>query len=108
MVDTTRDQLRNENDRLCNLVVQLSSIILDVAEQQVRPKPHSETSLSSGSLSPVDIAPRLRDLAMLYTRLSRENDDSGAADRLEGLSAELADAAERIGAIFAIQGDGEA
>jgi len=45
---------------------------------------------------------------MLYTRLSRENDDSGAADRLEGLSAELADAAERIGAIFAIQGDGEA
>jgi hypothetical protein len=108
MVDATRDQLRKQNDRLRNLVVQLSSIILNVAEQQVGPKPHSETSLSSGSLAPVDIAPRLRDLAMFYTRLSRENDDSGAAEKLEGLSAELADAAERVAAFFSIRGDGGA
>jgi hypothetical protein len=108
MVDSTRDRLRKQNDRLRNLVVQLSSIILNVAEQQVRPKPHRETSLSSGSLSPADIAPRLRDLAMLYTRLSRENDDSGAAEKLEGLGAELADAAERVGAIFSMRGNGEA
>jgi hypothetical protein len=96
-------QLRKENDDLRDLIVDLSKIILrNVVEQKVLPKVPSKevASLLSQTMSPTEIVPRLREVAIHCAHVSRECADSRTAQELESLSVELADAAERLEGIF--------
>jgi hypothetical protein len=113
VTDSTTDQLRKENNDLRDLVVQLSNIILRnvVGETRALPQLHSRQNLSSppSTMSPIEIVPRMREVALLCAHLSRDSrPDSETARELESLGVELADAAERLAAIFFIpDGDRE-
>ena len=105
MMDSTITQLRREIDELRDLVVQLSNMILRiVVQQRAVPQLHSRQQLPSSTvtLSPTEIVPQLRETALLCARVSRENANSETARELESLSIELADAARRLAAVFAI------
>jgi hypothetical protein len=100
MINSTIDQLRRENDDLRELIVRLSTIILqNIVGQRALPQAHSRLSLSSSTalMSPVEIVARMREVALLCAYLGRET-----AQELESLRIELADAAERVAAAFAI------
>jgi hypothetical protein len=107
MVSSLWDQLRKENHNLRNLVVQLSTIILrNVVEQRALLQLHGRLNLSSSTatMSPLEIASRLREVALLCAHLGRDTAQTETARELESLSVELADAAERLGVAFAISG----
>ena len=113
MADSTIAQLQKENNDLRDLVVQLSNIILRnvVGATRALSQLHSRQNLSSSpsTMSPIEIVPRLRDVALLCAHLSRDSHpNSETARELESLGVELADVAERLAAIFFIpDGDRE-
>jgi hypothetical protein len=114
MANTTIAQLRTENDDLRKLVIKLGSIVLrNVLEQTELPKPHrlDPPPLLPAALSPNETVLRLRELAVRYAHMSRLCVDRPTAEELDSLSVELAEAAQRMEALFAVpwtDSDGEA
>jgi hypothetical protein len=98
MAHSTCDQLRRERDGLRDLVVQLSTIVLrNLVEQKRLPKLYNgeASPLPPQAMSPTEIAPHLREVAIRCAYLSRHADGSVGRE-LESLSVELADVAERL------------
>jgi hypothetical protein len=94
--DSTITQLRKENEDLRQLVLQLSKIVIRSLMDYGRDMP------PPAAMSPTEIVPHLRELAIRCAHLSRESADRRSAQELESVSVELADAAERLAAVFAI------
>ena len=103
MSNSTNSQLQKENKELRNLVMLLSHIaVTGVFEKTDLPRlPRSDTPAPlPAAMSPFETAQRLREVAVRYAHLSRLCTDRQTVEELEGVSAGLAEAAQRIEAAF--------
>jgi hypothetical protein len=98
--------LQKENNYLHGLVTQLSQIILrSVTEHSALPPQLQNAEVPSATraaLSAIEIIARLREAAVFCARASRESADNQNSQKLESLSVELADAAQRLAAVFVV------
>jgi hypothetical protein len=88
-------ELRERLDKLRKLLhgVVESRTVLDVVGPETR-------SRMINSMSPSEMGPHLREVALSCIRLARESTDARAALELEHISIELADRAGSLEAIF--------
>ena len=107
MSNSTMSQLQKEIDDLRMPVMQLSHIVLSRVFEKSE-LPNLQKSDAPTPVPPVmssaETVLQLRELAVRYAHLSRLCADQRAAEEFDGLSAELADAAQRIEALFSIRG----
>jgi hypothetical protein len=102
---STIARLRKENDDLRDLVVRLSNLVLRsviVGWGLPQPRESQELPPVPAAMASIEIIPRLREAALHCAQVSRECTDAHTARELEGLSVELADAAEGLQAAFAV------
>jgi hypothetical protein len=96
-------ELGRENSGLRHLVIQLSKIIIrNVVDQRgvldVRTKEAAQRLLVA--TMPDEVAPLLREVSLHCAHASRDCFDDRTARELEGLSVELADAAQNVETLF--------
>jgi hypothetical protein len=96
-------ELQREINDLRQLVIKLSKIIIrNVVDQRgiLDNRSKEAAQLLLVAMTPDEIAPLLRDVSLHRAHASRECGDDHAAQELEGLSVELADAAQNLEALF--------
>jgi hypothetical protein len=99
VVNSKTEKLEKENNNLRQLVIQLSKIIIRnvVDERGVLDSRSKEaTRRLLIAITPDEIAPLLREVSLHCVHASREALDDRVAQELEGLSVELADAAQNL------------
>jgi hypothetical protein len=92
-------KLRAENKSLRKLIIELSSMMLKNATEQRQLIENRDSERAHGLLvvlTPAETVARLRQAAMLCTRLSANCSDIESSRTLEGLGVELAAEAETL------------
>jgi hypothetical protein len=91
--------LQKENNDLRQLVIQLGKVIIrNVVDQRGVLDIHSKEAAPRllVATTPDEICPLLREVSLHCAQASRESRDDRIAQELEGLSVELADAAQKL------------
>ena len=106
-MEPTIDDLRRENAELRKQLQRLRNPLDDVVEIGALLDVIGLQTKSRivNSLTPAEIGPHLREVALHCIRLAREASDPRAAQQLENISIELAERANRLEAIFTIAND---
>jgi hypothetical protein len=96
-------ELRSENSGLRRLVIHLSKMIIrDIADQGgvsgLRSKEVAPRLLVA--IMPDEVVPLLREASLYCAHASRDSLDGRTAQELEGISVELADAAQNLETLF--------
>jgi hypothetical protein len=104
MEKPTIEELQHENAALRERVDRLRQLLDNVAEPRtmldvVGPETRSRII---NALSPAEIGPHLRELALRCIRLARLSTEPEAVRELEDVSIELADRAASLAAIFTV------
>jgi hypothetical protein len=103
MTQSNIEQLQRENAELRERLDQFRNLLDNVFEPRMLDFTGSETKASMiNAMSPAEIGPHLRALALRCQSLARESTDARAAEELREVSSELADRASTLEAIFAI------
>src|SRR6266404_2502084 len=102
MAELAIEELQRENAELRERLDRVRKLLHSVVESRttldfVGPE---TTSRMISSMSPSEISPHLRQLALSCVRLARDSTDARAAQKLEDISIELADRANSLEAIF--------
>jgi hypothetical protein len=98
--EATVSQLQSENGDLRDLVVHLSNVLLRNVMRQLALSRYGVQSLRPNIVSASEVAPRLRELALLCAHISRESAPGETAREMESLSIELADTAQQVAAVL--------
>jgi hypothetical protein len=106
LAESTVEDLQRENAELRELIDQLRKLLDSAIEPRtmldfIGPEARSRMIIS---LSPAEIGPHLRELALRCVRLARDSSDARAGRELEVGSIELVDRANILEAIFVIPG----
>ena len=103
MAESPIEELQRENAELRQRLHQFRTLLDNVFEPRMLDFIASETkSRLISSMSPAEIGPHLRELALRCLSLARASTDARAARELEDIGSELADRASSLEAIFII------
>jgi hypothetical protein len=97
-------QLQRESAELRERLDQFRKLLNDVLELRTDLIGPEVKSCIISSMSPAEIAPHLREVALRCQSLARESADAPAARRLQDVGIELADQAVRLDEVFTIPG----
>jgi hypothetical protein len=105
MPNSVVKQLQRESAELRERLDQFRKLLNDVLELRTLDLIGPEVkSCIISSMSPAEIAPHLREVALRCQSLARESADAPAARRLQDVGIELADQAVRLDEVFTIPG----
>jgi hypothetical protein len=105
MPDSIVKQLQRESEELRQRLDRFRTLLNDVFEPKLADVVGPEIkSRMINSMSPAEIGPHLREVALRCQRLARESTDARAARGLQDAGMELTDQAGRLETIFAIPG----
>jgi hypothetical protein len=109
MAEPTLQGLQRENAELRERLDRLRNLLDSVAEPRnlldvIGPETKSRIV---NSMTPAEIGPHLRELALRCIRLARQSADPRAARELEDISIELADRSGSLEAVFSIPNECE-
>jgi hypothetical protein len=105
MPESIVKQIQRESVELRERLDQFRKLLNDVLELRMPDLVGPEVkSRIISSMSPAEIAPHLREVALRCQSLVRESADAPAARRLQDVGIELADQAVRLDEVFTIPG----
>jgi uncharacterized protein YjiS (DUF1127 family) len=103
MAESIIEELQRENAELRERLDQLRRLLNNVFEPRMLDFIGPETkSRVINSMSPADIGPHLREVALRCQNLARKSTDARATRELQDIGIELADRASSLEAIFII------
>jgi hypothetical protein len=109
MARPTIEELQRENAELRERLAQLRNLLDSVAEpRNLLDAVGPETKLRIvNAMTPAEIGPHLRELALRCIKLARQCADPRVARELEDISIELADRSSGLAAVFSLSGECE-